>query len=176
MTPHESLSGNGISDTPSPSPVRNDGKGEMEQGDGGGSRGTPGRSVDKPPREDVERVCAHLADRIEGNGANRPSIGQKWRDAARLMLDRDGRTEQQIHAAIDWCQDDGFWKSNIMSLPTLREQYERLRLQAEEQRRGRGRGRDSPAGEPPGHERARQAIQAGVEAGALLRGMNEHDP
>jgi len=88
-------------------------------------------------RSDVERLCAHLADRIEGNGANRPPITQDWRDAARLMIDRDQRTEAQIHAAIDWCQDDGFWKSNILSMPTLRKQYERLRLQAEEQKRGR---------------------------------------
>lgn len=89
-------------------------------------------------RADVERLCARLADRIEANGSKRPAVGKKWRDAARLMIDRDGRTEQQIAAAIDWCQDNEFWRANIMSMPKLREKYDRLRLQA-----SRANGNDS---------------------------------
>ncbi len=81
-------------------------------------------------RPDVERLCARLADRIEANGCKRPAVGKKWRDAARLMIDRDGRTEQQITAAIDWCQDNEFWRSNILSMPKLREKYDQLRMQA----------------------------------------------
>jgi len=46
------------------------------------------------------------------------------------MMTVDGRTEQQIHAAIDWCQSDEFWRSNVLSMPKLREKYEQLRLQA----------------------------------------------
>ena len=87
------------------------------------------------PRTDVLRICDHLADRIASNGSNRPTIGKGWHDAARLMLDRDGRTEQEIHGAIDWCQQDEFWRSNILSMPKLREKYDQLRLQA--QRQGR---------------------------------------
>lgn len=83
------------------------------------------------PRNDVARLCAHLAARIEGNGANKPDIGKTWHDAARLMLDKDDRTEQQIHAAIDWCQDSDFWRANILSMPKLREKFETLRLQAQ---------------------------------------------
>lgn len=96
-------------------------------------------------RDDVERLCQHLADRVEANGSKRPTIGKEWRDAARLMLDRDGRTEQQIHAAIDWCQDDGFWRANVRSMPTLRKQYDQLRLKAQwqrEQRQPRTNGTD----------------------------------
>jgi len=81
-------------------------------------------------REDVERVCTHLADRIEGNGSKRPTITKTWRTAARLMLDRDGRTEEQVHGAIDWCQDSDFWRSNVLSMPKLRDKYDTLRLQA----------------------------------------------
>ena len=86
-------------------------------------------------RSDVARICDHLADRIEANGSKRPPIGKGWHDAARLMLDRDGRTEQEIHGAIEWCQQDEFWRSNILSMPKLREKYDQLRLQA--QRQGR---------------------------------------
>lgn len=81
-------------------------------------------------REDVERVCSHLADRIEGNGSKRPTITKSWRTAARLLLDKDGRTEEQVHGAIDWCQNSDFWRSNVLSMPKLREKYDTLRLQA----------------------------------------------
>lgn len=89
----------------------------------------------EPPRPDVERLCEHLASRIEGNGIKRPAITKGWRDAARLMLDRDERTEAEIHGAIDWCQADEFWRANVLSMPKLREKYDQLRLQA--QRKGR---------------------------------------
>jgi len=95
-------------------------------------------------RDDVERLCLHLADRIEGNGCKRPTVTQKWRDAARLMLDRDERAEDKIRKAIDWCQDSEFWRTNVMSMPTLREQYDRLQLQAQREAKDRG-----AAGKPP---------------------------
>ena len=96
---------------------------------------TPFASAAAERRDDVDRICDHLADLIEANGSKRPPIGKGWRDAARLMLDRDGRTEQEIHGAIEWCQSDEFWRSNILSMPKLREKYDQLRLQA--QRQGR---------------------------------------
>ena len=87
-------------------------------------------------RGDVDRLCEHLADRIERNGSKRPTIGKTWHDAARLMLDNDGRTEQEVHGAIEWCQADEFWRSNILSMPKLREKYDQLRLQAQRNQRG----------------------------------------
>lgn len=90
--------------------------------------------VDLASREDVERVCRHLADRIEANGSLRPTIGKEWHTSARLMMDKDGRTEQQIHRAIDWCQDDPFWRGNILCMSSLRKKYDQLRLKAQQQR------------------------------------------
>lgn len=86
-------------------------------------------------RADVEDLCSHLADRIEANGSKRPTVTKAWRDAARLMLDRDERAADQIWAAIDWAQDHDFWRSNILSMPKLREKYDQLRLQAQRQER-----------------------------------------
>jgi len=83
------------------------------------------------PRADVEHICRHLADRIEGNGSKRPTVTKRWRDSARLLLDRDGRTVEQVVKAIDWCQTDTFWRANILSMPTLREKYDQLRLAAQ---------------------------------------------
>lgn len=85
-------------------------------------------------RADVDELCNHLADWIERNGSKRPTVGKRWHDACRLMLDVDGRTPEQVRAAIDWCQQSEFWRSNIMSMSKLREQYERLRLRALEER------------------------------------------
>lgn len=98
------------------------------------------------PRLDVERLCAHLSDRIEGNGSKRPTITVAWRKSARLMLDQDGHTEQQITAAIDWCQNDEFWRCNIMSMPKLRAKYDQLRLAAQ-------RTRASPRSRPTPDQR-----------------------
>ncbi|NAS22464.1 hypothetical protein GT755_12305 [Herbidospora sp. NEAU-GS84] len=84
----------------------------------------------------IDRVCDHLANRVVDNGSKPPTISKRWRDAARLMLTADKRTEEQIHRAIDWCQDDEFWRGNILSLPTLRAKYDQLRLQASRPSRG----------------------------------------
>lgn len=108
-------------------------------GDGDGEVMVNGSDVDKSreltlaeaPRADVERVCEHLATSIAANGSKKPEVSKGWRDSARLMLDRDGRTEQEIHGAIEWCQADEFWRGNVLSLPKLREKYDQLRLQAQ---------------------------------------------
>ena len=98
----------------------------------------------KPSRIAAERLCQHLADRIEANGSKRPSVTKRWLDAARLMLDNDGRTEQQITTAIDWCQKHEFWRVNILSMPKLREKYDQLRLEAA---RVNGNGRQAQTDE-----------------------------
>ena len=118
-------------------------------------------------REDVERICTHLADRVEANGSKRPTITKKWRDAARLLMDKDGRTEQQIHTAIDWCQDSEFWRGNVMSLPTLRDQYDRLRLQAT-----RSQSRASPNSAIP---RTSTTDQRVMDAAALAQRLAEEE-
>lgn len=97
--------------------------------------------ADEPgQRDDVEQLCTHLADRIEGNGSKRPTVTKRWRTACRLLLDRDGRTEEQVRKAIDWCQDDEFWRTNVLSMPKLREKYDQLRLAAQRARSPGPRG------------------------------------
>lgn len=103
---------------------------------------TTRRSIADAERRDVEKVCEHLADRIEGNGSKRPTITDAWRTSARLLIDKDHRTVDQIVKAIDWCQDDDFWRGNVLSMPKLRAKYDQLRLAAQ-----RGSGR--PSGHRP---------------------------
>lgn len=85
----------------------------------------------EPPRIDVEQACTLLADLIEKNGSTRPTITKGWRDAARLMLDKDHIALADVLGAIRWCQQDEFWRSNILSMPKLREKYQQLRLRAQ---------------------------------------------
>lgn len=51
---------------------------------------------------------------------------QKWANDIRLMMERDNRSEEQIKYLIDWCQQDSFWKANILSPSKLRKQYDQL--------------------------------------------------
>lgn len=82
-------------------------------------------------RPELLALCEHLADRIEANGSRRPRIGKRWIEAARLLVDVDHRTPEQITTAIDWCQDDPFWRGNVLSMAKLREKYDQLRLAAQ---------------------------------------------
>lgn len=93
-------------------------------------------------REDVDRVCAHLIERLVANECKAPTVaGAGWRKAARLMMDADGRTEQQVHNMIEWATNDSFWRANILSMPTLREKYDQMRLRALEEATGKKGGR-----------------------------------
>lgn len=79
-------------------------------------------------RSDVSSLCSLLAESIVANGARRPSITKAWLDEARLLLDKDGQPFDEVVAVMRWCQNDSFWRSNILSMPTFRKQYDRLKL------------------------------------------------
>jgi hypothetical protein len=96
----------------------------------GGS--TPSRTL-----ESIE--CEHLAGWMVRNGCPKPTVTKAWLDAARRLREIDGRTHDQIMAAIDWCQKDEFWQANIHSMPKLRTKYDTLRMQAARARNGRSR-------------------------------------
>lgn len=81
-------------------------------------------------RPDVEAVCDHMADSVAARTGRRPRITKRWRAAARLMIDRDNRPTDQIHAAIDWVAQSDFWAANILGVPKLREKWDTIYLQA----------------------------------------------
>ena len=109
------------------SPTGEGEKGRRGEGEKPSSSPTADAAED---REDVQSLCQHLADRIVANGSKQPNIGKGWIDAARLLLDRDARDLDEAHRLIDWCQDDSFWRTNILSMPKFREKYDALRLKA----------------------------------------------
>jgi len=53
-----------------------------------------------------------------------------WYSSCRLLRERDGKTPEAIAQVIQFSQDDEFWRSNILSMPKLREQWDQLYLKA----------------------------------------------
>lgn len=89
--------------------------------------------AEEPLRPDVEEVCRHLADAVEANGSKRPTISDKWRTEARLLLD-EKRTPmaapEKVKALIDWIQTNDWWKPRVLAMPKLRAKYDEIRLDA----------------------------------------------
>jgi hypothetical protein len=154
--------------------VRSDGKtpiGTGEQGNRGtGEQSSTSEIAVAIPRPEIDHLCNLLADLIEGNGSRRPEPGKKWHDAARLLIDKDGKTPEQIESAIRWSQSDEFWRSNILSMPKLREKYEQLRLAATRQKPTQQQQQSKAARNAAefrrlyGHQGSVPALDAGVSA------------
>ncbi len=126
------VTNDGVTGAPNPNPIE---------------RTTSSQSETRP---DIEQVCKHLADRVQANGSKRPAVTDAWRREARLLIDRDGRTVDQVLKAIDWCQADAFWRANVRSMPKLRKQYDQLRLKAlaEQEQARKAAARANPESQP----------------------------
>ena len=89
------------------------------------------KSIDNDPRPEVRELCEYLAERVKSNGHKVPArLGPTWFRPCRLLLDRDGRSVDQVRKAIDWSTADPFWSTNIQSMQALRKNYSRLQGQA----------------------------------------------
>ncbi|WP_433568110.1 hypothetical protein ACQP1O_42920 (plasmid) [Nocardia sp. CA-151230] len=130
------------------------------------SSAKPPREKSEPYREDVEALCARLRDRIAANGS-KATVTDKWRTEARLMLDRDGREFDKAMRLIEWCQDDSFWRGNILSMPKFRAQYDQLRLKANETR---------SRAAPSGLSKADQKVQGYLDMAARMTTPPPPDP
>lgn len=99
--------------------------------------------VASDPRPDVDELLDLLDAEIEANGNKTPNRTKANMDSIRLLIDRDQYTTKQIRYVIGWCQQDNFWKSNILSPRKLREKFPQLvaRIKSEAERPS---GRDQP--------------------------------
>lgn len=86
---------------------------------------------DDVSRLDVEQICAAVVEAERRKGSKIPTVTAEWRRSARLMLDKDDRALEDVIAVIEWTVDHHFWRANIQSVPTLRKQFDKLRLQRE---------------------------------------------
>ena len=53
---------------------------------------------------------------------------RKWADTIRLMRERDKRTDSEIRDLFTWCNQDPFWRTNIVSPDKLRLKWDDLQL------------------------------------------------
>ncbi len=81
-------------------------------------------------RPDVADILDHLDRCIIANGAKKPSRTKGNLTAARLLIDRDGKTVDEIHRVINWATSDSFWRSNILSMSKLRAKWDQLYLKS----------------------------------------------
>lgn len=51
---------------------------------------------------------------------------QQWAKQIDLMIRVDGIDQNEIEDVITWCQQDAFWKTNILSTQKLRKHYMKL--------------------------------------------------
>lgn len=90
----------------------------------------PGETEWEP---DVIRLCDLLADLYRDLGNTRPNPNLKqWRTACRLLLTKDGPegtgwNARQVETIMRWALADEFWRTNIRSMPKLRQQFDTLR-------------------------------------------------
>lgn len=59
-----------------------------------------------------------------------------WTAEADKLLRIDGRPPPEARAVLEWCQKDGFWRSNILSMGKFRKQYTALKLKMEAPQNG----------------------------------------
>ena len=81
-------------------------------------------------RPDILEILDHLDARLEDNNLKKPNRVKSNIDAARRLLDRDGRTVDEVKRIIDYAQSTEFWIPNVRSMSKLREKWDTLSSQA----------------------------------------------
>lgn len=90
---------------------------------------------------DVVRLCSLLAEAVAANGHKVGTVGEKWWAACDRLMRLDGYSAEQIEWMIHWSTSNEFWAANIRSMPSLREKFSTLVLQA---KRDAAKQQDSP--------------------------------
>lgn len=79
--------------------------------------------------ESIEiRLAELLLEKIIYRNPNykKPNL-QSWAKDIDLMIRIDKREPSEISKVVEWCQQDQFWQSNILSTAKLRKQYDQLK-------------------------------------------------
>lgn len=86
-----------------------------------------------PLHSDAQRLCELLAELMLANDpkARTAPESKAWQDPMRLLIDKDGRTPEEVERLIGWSQADEFWRTNILSPAKLRKQAGQLKLKME---------------------------------------------
>lgn len=122
---------NGVAD-----PWQRDDKGmaEVEEEEEKKTTSSSSAARPEPQRDDVDHLCALIADHAVSFGNRRPRVSNSWKKAMRLLIDTDLALDREPLAlavrVFEWMQNDKFWPPRILSAPKFREQFPKLRAQA----------------------------------------------
>jgi hypothetical protein len=103
----------------------------LERGCARDDEDTPEPTPIAEHRPDVDAVCDAMAASVQRRTGRAPRVTAAWRTQARLMIDRDGRSVEEITRIIDWAEGNDFWRANVLSVPKLRQKFDTLRLQSQ---------------------------------------------
>jgi hypothetical protein len=96
------------------------------------SSSCPGSKTD--PDEVLVQLLVSLMERNNPKSSILMRLTQKrqeeWIRQCRLLREADGKSASEIETIIRFSQKDGFWKTNILSMPKLREQWDQLYMKA----------------------------------------------
>ncbi len=73
-------------------------------------------------------MSVHFFEQIRARDAHAKGDphSKAWLDAARLLVERDGRSFEEIAAVMRWLPTDDFWPSVVLSMPKFREKFTAL--------------------------------------------------
>lgn len=95
------------------------------------------RRSSEPQRDDVDHLCRLIADHAASYDKRVTTISMAWRKAMRLLLDTDLALEPDPLAlavrVFEFMQADDFWPPNVLSAPTFRKQFPKIRAKAKHQ-------------------------------------------
>lgn len=96
--------------------------------------GSSQRTSENDVDSEVDRLCEVfelllVADGTPPEIANGKITSNRWREAARLMLEKDGRDRQEAELLLRWSQHDPFWQSRTSSMVSFRSNYDAIRKQ-----------------------------------------------
>lgn len=92
------------------------------------------RASENSIESEVNRLCEVFELLLVADGtppaiANGKVTSPRWRDAARLLLEKDGRDRQEAELLLRWSQHDRFWQSRTTSMVSFRANYDAIRKQ-----------------------------------------------
>lgn len=89
------------------------------------------KSEPEETREDILAILDRIDQHCEDHDFKKPSRTKQNVSAARLLLDKDEYTVEQVTWIMDWVSQSGFWAPNIRSSAKLREKFDQLKGQAQ---------------------------------------------
>lgn len=80
---------------------------------------------DSPYMKLAKRLYNHIKQR---NPKQKEPNWQTWADDFRKTVELDDRELDEVIKVLDWCQQDDFWRNNVLSPSKFRKQYDQLYL------------------------------------------------